>query len=250
MSHTTAIRVRVPTALPHITYPPPKYTAGAMDPTRPFLRRRRVLYPLLAAGLFFFFFFSSSHDLFALPPALSDLGPLSRASITQLIRSRADEIHGLLYFVVNKPDKMLSLESHELLGLDPAKPIDLKVYESGDLAKPDWRKRVKDLDAQTPLVVFSKTYCQFSKRAKELLATYDLVPPPKIIEVDLRDDGDLIKAILTRLTSRSTFPNAILLGKSIGGSDDLHHLHRTGQLKPLLEKAGLKVRADIKVEGQ
>jgi hypothetical protein len=26
----------------------------------------------------------------------------------------------------------------------------------------------------------------YSKKAKELLATYDLVPPPKVVEVDLR----------------------------------------------------------------
>jgi len=29
------------------------------------------------------------------------------------------------------------------------------------------------------------------------------------------DDGDFIKAVLTRLTERSTFPNVILRGKSI-----------------------------------
>lgn len=221
-----------------------------MDSNRGFLRRRRVLYPLIALTLFFVFIFSP-HDLFSLPSGVKDLsGSLSPASISQFVHNRADEIHGLLYFVVNKPDKMLSLESPELLGLDPAKPIDLKVYESGDLAKPNWAKRVKELDAQTPLVVFSKTYCPYSKRAKELLASYDLFPPPKVIEVDLRDDGDLIKVILTRLTSRSTFPNAILKGNSIGGSDDLQSLHRSGQLRALLEKAGMKVRADIKVEGQ
>ncbi len=112
---------------------------------------------------------------------------------------------------------------------------------------------------------------RYSKRAKELLKNYDLVPAPKVVEVDLRgmqlwlvcrhsyrshcvvctDDGDLIKAILTRLTGRSTFPNVVLLGKSIGGSDQLSELHREGKLKALLEVAGLKVQADIKVpEGQ
>ena len=156
ISQPAAIRVRVPTTPASVSYTYQKPTVDTMDSNRGFLRRRRVLYPLIALALFFVFIFSP-HDLFSLPSGVKDLsGSLSPASISQFVHNRADEIHGLLYFVVNKPDKMLSLESPELLGLDPAKPIDLKVYESGDLTKPNWAKRVKELDAQTPLVVFSK----------------------------------------------------------------------------------------------
>ena len=96
---------------------------------------------------------------------------------------------------------------------------------------------------------------RYSHRTKELLERYELIPPAKIIEVDLRgalslssvrlasevetahtlslypaDDGDFIKAVLTRLTGRSTFPNVILRGKSIGGSDDLAAMHEDGRL--------------------
>jgi len=60
----------------------------------------------------------------------------------------------------------------------------------------------------------------------------------------LADDSDFIKAVLTRLTGRSTFPNVILHGKSIGGSDDIAAMHNDGQLRQLFENAGLTVRAD------
>ncbi|EIW83202.1 thioredoxin-like protein [Coniophora puteana RWD-64-598 SS2] len=90
-----------------------------------------------------------------------------------------------------------------------------------------------------PLIVFSKTYCPYSRRAKALLASYNLSPAATIVEVDLRDDGDLIKHILTRLTGRGTFPNAILNGVSIGGSDDLHSLHAQGRLQEIIENAGI-----------
>ncbi|KAI0266976.1 glutaredoxin [Gloeopeniophorella convolvens] len=130
---------------------------------------------------------------------------------------------------------------------DPTRALPLTVYADGDPA-PDWPARVRHLDAEAPLIVFSKTYCSYSKRAKDLLARYDLVPPPKIIEVDLRDDGDFIKAVLTRLTGRGTFPNAILRGRSLGGADDLAAMHREGRLRQLLEKAGLRVRAELKGE--
>ena len=62
------------------------------------------------------------------------------------------------------------------------------------------------------------------------------------------DDGDFIKAVLTRLTGRSTFPNVILRGKSVGGSDDIVAMHEDGRLRQLFEKAGLQVRAELKDE--
>ena len=104
---------------------------------------------------------------------------------------------------------------------------------------------------------------RFSRKAKELLSKYDIIPVPKIIEVDLRgtsltnpiatlaltflslDDADLIKALLTRLTSHSTFPNIILRGKSLGGSEDLQALHSQGKLRKVLEEGGLKVEGEV-----
>jgi glutaredoxin-related protein len=62
------------------------------------------------------------------------------------------------------------------------------------------------------------------------------------------DDGDFIKAVLTRLTGRSTFPNVILRGQSIGGADDISTMHKDGHLRQVFEKAGLKVRAELRDE--
>lgn len=100
---------------------------------------------------------------------------------------------------------------------------------------------------------------RYSKRAKKLLETYDLSPAPKIIEVDLRGasvgfkhvfadyrvlaaDSSHIKTLLTRLTHRSTFPNVILHGRSLGGSDDLVRLHEEDRLRQVLEEGGVKVK--------
>jgi glutaredoxin 3 len=62
----------------------------------------------------------------------------------------------------------------------------------------------------------------------------------------LADDSDFIKALLTRLTGRGTFPNVILHGESIGGSDGIAAMHKDGQLRQLFEKAGLTVRAELR----
>jgi len=79
---------------------------------------------------------------------------------------------------------------------------------------------------------------RFSQKAKRLLASYDISPAPRIIEVDTRDDGPLLKRLLGRFTAHNTFPNIVLRGNSLGGSDDLQKLHAEGELRKLLEKEG------------
>ncbi|KAI0067162.1 thioredoxin-like protein [Artomyces pyxidatus] len=131
--------------------------------------------------------------------------------------------------------------------IDPTQPVELSEYEQGDLVQYTWQQRVKTLEVETPLVVFSKSYCPYSARAKQVLELYDLAPAPSVIEVDLREDAATIKALLTRLTARSTFPNVILNGKSLGGSDNIWDLHQSGQLRKVLEAAGMRVRGDVGV---
>ena len=64
----------------------------------------------------------------------------------------------------------------------------------------------------------------------------------------LADDGDFIKAVLTRLTGRNTFPNVILHGKSIGGFDGIAAMNNGGQLRQLFENAGLTVARKLRDE--
>jgi glutaredoxin len=139
----------------------------------------------------------------------------------------------------------------------PEKPVEMAWYALGSISSRvergrgrgqgrttggGWGDRMEVLQEQYPVVVFSKSYCPYSKRAKKLLESYNLSPPPKVIEVDLRADSPHIKTLLTRLTNRSTFPNVILHGRSLGGSDELVRMHEEGQLKAALERGGVKVR--------
>lgn len=125
---------------------------------RPFSRgRRRVLFSLLGLVLLFLFLFSPSHDLFGLPPALQGLRRVSPASIAALMKPRVTEIHGLLYYAVHESEGL----AHD--APDPTRPLDLSVYADGNPApKPDWPARVKHLDEEAPLIVFSKVRpCRF-----------------------------------------------------------------------------------------
>jgi len=235
-------RLRISPPLPNAatSASPPRIDGCPCAGPRPLRRgRRRLVLSLFALILLFLFLFSSSHDLLGLPPALYGLRRVSPASIAALMRPRVDEIHGLLYYAVHESEA-LAIDAP-----DPTRPLALSVYADGDPnPTPDWPARVKHLNAESPLIVFSKTYCPYSSTAKDVLALYDLVPPPKVIEVDLRDDGEFIKAVLTRLTGRGTVPNVILRGKSIGGADDIAAMHKEGRLRQLFENAGLKVRSE------
>jgi glutaredoxin 3 len=89
---------------------------------------------------------------------------------------------------------------------------------------------------QNPLVVFSKSYCPYCKKAKETLRS--LGANPVVFELDLRSDGVAIQEYLYRLTDRRTVPNVFIKGKSIGGGDDTEAMYKSGQLKDKLRRAG------------
>ncbi|KAI8982463.1 thioredoxin-like protein [Mycotypha africana] len=98
---------------------------------------------------------------------------------------------------------------------------------------------ISGLIQKNTLIVFSKTYCPFSKKAKKILNSYTLKDKLKVVEVDKRADDFQVKAVLDEISGRSTFPNIFLKGKSLGGSQELDELHRSGELRYLLDENGL-----------
>lgn len=78
---------------------------------------------------------------------------------------------------------------------------------------------------KSPFVIFSKTYCPYSKRAKGiLLDKYSIEPAPFVVELDEEPLGKQLQAKLGELTGRKTVPNIIINGKSIGGGDEVAEL--------------------------
>ncbi|KAF9270095.1 thioredoxin-like protein [Marasmius fiardii PR-910] len=210
------------------------------------IRRRRFITLILAVLIVVLLFVRTSE--FELPEVLKDAGvPLSKGNFAHVMKEKlrfsqteVNEIYGLIHLVTNDDHEHQHVLSQSPK-FDPTKPVDMKLYAPGEEDEVDWGKEVEMLNERYPVVVFSKSFCPYSRRAKKLLDSYGLRPPPKVIEVDLRDDSTQIKAILTRLTQRQTFPNVIVKGKSIGGSDDIHHLHTEKDLKRIFEKAGVQV---------
>ncbi|OIW35613.1 glutaredoxin-C4 [Coniochaeta ligniaria NRRL 30616] len=75
---------------------------------------------------------------------------------------------------------------------------------------------------RAPVIIFSKSYCPFSKRAKGvLLEKYLIEPPPFVVELDEHPLGPKLQAKLKEMTGRGTVPNIMVSGTSIGGGDDV-----------------------------
>ncbi|CAN8244189.1 unnamed protein product [Cochlearia groenlandica] len=95
---------------------------------------------------------------------------------------------------------------------------------------------VKKTISSHKIVIFSKSYCPYCKRAKSVFSELDQVP--HVVELDEREDGWSIQSALGEIVGRRTVPQVFLNGKHIGGSDDTVDAHESGELAKLLGVAG------------
>jgi glutaredoxin len=146
----------------------------------------------------------------------------------------------------------------------PSSPLSSKPSQSPD---PPYLARVRaaldKIIRYHSIVIFSKTYCPHSRRAKSLLLeSYDIVPKPYVVELDTltepadaaapaaphtigqsredeRDEvptmGRALQELLAQRTTRKTVPNIMVLGYSIGGADEVVKLDEEGALADKLK---------------
>ncbi|CAA7059025.1 unnamed protein product [Microthlaspi erraticum] len=91
---------------------------------------------------------------------------------------------------------------------------------------------VKKTIASHKIVIFSKSYCPYCKRAKSVFRELDQVP--YVVELDEREDGYSIQSAVGEIVGRRTVPQVFINGKHIGGSDDTVDAHESGELAKLL----------------
>ncbi|RYO82807.1 hypothetical protein DL766_000522 [Monosporascus sp. MC13-8B] len=92
-------------------------------------------------------------------------------------------------------------------------------------ADPELETTLDKIFKKSPVVIFSKTFCPYSKRAKGiLLEKYSIDPAPYVVELDEHPLGAKIQARLGDLTGRKTVPNVMINQKSIGGGDEIAEL--------------------------
>ena len=113
---------------------------------------------------------------------------------------------------------------------------------------------------RSPIIIFSKSFCPHSKKAKRiLLEKYDIVPEPYVVELDkmvekipkyrganVEDEdetvvlGKKVQDLLYTLTGRKTVPNVMISAQSLGGGDEVGKLDVEGGLEERIKKMGGK----------
>jgi glutaredoxin 3 len=95
------------------------------------------------------------------------------------------------------------------------------------------KKNILNLIKKYKILIFSKSYCPYCKKSKEILIKYGNV---KVIELDKLNNDLMIKiqSILKDMTGKTTVPVIYINNKIIGGCDDLERLENNGTLKKLI----------------
>ena len=99
-------------------------------------------------------------------------------------------------------------------------------------------EHIQQLIHQYTVMVFSKSYCPYSRKAKSILSKYNLGENYHVMELDqLPSKADEYQNELGKLTGARTVPRVFIGGKFIGGGDDTEALDQSGDLKKLLKEA-------------
>ncbi|KAK9268607.1 hypothetical protein L1049_000364 [Liquidambar formosana] len=91
---------------------------------------------------------------------------------------------------------------------------------------------VKKTVSSHNIVIFSKSYCPYCRKAKAVFKELNQIP--HVVELDERDDGWNIQDALSEIVGKRTVPQVFIMGKHIGGSDDTIEAYESGELAKLL----------------
>eukprot|EP00842_Homolaphlyctis_polyrhiza_P001215 jgi/Hompol1/2094/HPOL_003560-RA len=91
---------------------------------------------------------------------------------------------------------------------------------------------VESTIAETPNVVYSKSYCPWCTKAKAILTSKGI--EYTVIELDKIEEGADIQAYLLEKTKQRTVPNIFIHQQHIGGHDDLVAAVASGKLDKAL----------------
>ena len=138
-----------------------------------------------------------------------------------------------------------------------------KPQKTADKGEEMAREELQQILKKSPIIIFSKSYCPHSKRAKDLLLhMYDIKPAPYVVELDEMtelvpkpkqasgDDSDhddhevtlgrKLQDLLASLTGRRTVPNIMINTKSIGGASEIVEMDHQGTLLAKIKEMGGK----------
>ena len=95
-------------------------------------------------------------------------------------------------------------------------------------------KKVVDWIEGNVVMIFSKSYCPFCNKTKDLFKKLKI--EFKSIEIDHQPNGEAMQFFLAQRWGQRTVPNVFLRGSHLGGNDFIQTAYKSGDLKTVLEK--------------
>ncbi|XP_074350682.1 glutaredoxin-C4 isoform X1 [Apium graveolens] len=126
----------------------------------------------------------------------------------------------------------ISKSSTSVLVIAVLMAVLLSINVAADESSSAAMKFVKKTISSHSIVIFSKSYCPYCRKAKSVFK--ELSQKPYVVELDEREDGWEIQGSVGQLVGRRTVPQVFINGKHIGGSDDTVEAYESGELAKLL----------------
>ncbi|KAJ8359297.1 hypothetical protein SKAU_G00158220 [Synaphobranchus kaupii] len=95
------------------------------------------------------------------------------------------------------------------------------------------KSRIQGLINSSEVLVFSKSYCPFCVKVKDLFN--ELNVKYNAVELDLMDDGSDYMDLLNEMTGQKTVPSVFINKTHVGGCDKTMQAHQDGLLQQLLD---------------
>jgi len=172
----------------------------------------------------------------------------SNANRTKVELDHAQELAAVSSFLASLPQNVIPLS------VDPWQPIDPQLVLDFDTESPraaeEVQAMVDDVWTRNPVFLYSKLYSPVSRELKTILTNMYLRPAPTIIDVDTRDDFEVLPPLLSRLTSTPELPILLIGGKSVGSIEEIRSLHETGELQQMITASGAVLNGTKKPKGK
>eukprot|EP00877_Chromochloris_zofingiensis_P000848 jgi/Chrzof1/10764/Cz05g11110.t1 len=121
----------------------------------------------------------------------------------------------------------------------PLKPAGLRVRSLNIIRASAKVDDINKTVGDNKVVVYSKTYCPYCARAKDLFNRLNV--PAKVIELDEIADGAAWQDALREVTGRTSVPQVFVGGQHVGGCDDTMAAYQSNKLQKMLADAGISI---------
>uniref|UniRef100_A0A915BFT5 Glutaredoxin domain-containing protein n=1 Tax=Parascaris univalens TaxID=6257 RepID=A0A915BFT5_PARUN len=105
------------------------------------------------------------------------------------------------------------------------------------------QRRIQDMERRMDydirrykVMLYSKTYCKYSKGVKQILAKYG-IDDMKTVELDLEPYMEEMQDHLKYVSGSRTVPQLYIKGKFVGGHEETKEKDKSGELEKLLLRA-------------